>query len=73
MLDRKQTRQLEASMPADLKNPFGESCCDGGSCNTEPLSTQYCGCDPGCKPKPYLCERHRYEAMIKELEVKCED
>lgn len=46
-------------MPADLKRPFAESCCDGGACDTSGQSAQPCGCDMGCKPKPYFCERHR--------------
>lgn len=50
-------------MPANLNNPFGESCCDGGECNTR-QSAQPCGCDPGCKPKPHICERHQMEAEI---------
>lgn len=55
---------------------FNESCCDGGACSIEPQSAQYCGCDAGCKPKPFVCERHQYEARIKELEEaikRCED
>ena len=39
---------------------FNESCCDGGAeCNTN--SAQPCGCDPGCKPKPYFCGQHLTE------------
>ena len=43
-------------MPAKLDNPFGESCCDGGECATEDMSTQPCGCDKGAN---WTCERHR--------------
>lgn len=53
-------------MPADLTKPFSESCCDGGACNND-MSAQSCGCDPGLKPKPWVCERHKLEAYIKEL------
>ena len=56
-------------MPANLNNPFGESCCDGGSCN-EKLSAQPCGCDPGAK---WVCERHQLEAMLKEAEQAASD
>lgn len=27
--------------------------------NNNEQSAQPCGCDPGCKPVPYYCERHR--------------
>jgi hypothetical protein len=52
-------------MPADLKAPFKESCCDGGECNIGSQSAQSCGCDPGIDWK---CDRHKYEAKIEELE-----
>lgn len=42
-----------------FEGPFNESCCDGGACNTAE-STQPCGCDMGCKPKPHYCADHRY-------------
>ncbi len=48
-------------MPADLTKPFSESCCDGGICDITKDSCQPCGCDPGCKPKPYVCARHQAE------------
>lgn len=44
--------------PANLNDPFGPSCCDGGACSTAE-SAQPCGCDMGCKPKPHYCEQHR--------------
>lgn len=43
-------------MPADLKNPFGESCCDGGA-NGPKESARPCGCDYGMCP-PHLCKEH---------------
>jgi hypothetical protein len=52
-------------MPADLKKPFSESCCDGGAGSCD-MSAQYCGCDMGAKPKPWYCERHRLEREMKE-------
>ena len=50
-------------MPADLKNPFGESCCDGGECSTIRESCQPCGCDKGAN---WTCERHRVEQELQE-------
>lgn len=50
-------------MPADLKHPFAESCCDGGACSTAE-SAQPCGCDTGCKPKPHYCADHQYKRAI---------
>ena len=47
------------NMAADLTNPFGPSCCDGGECNIGHQSALTCGCDPGCNN--YLCARHRAE------------
>jgi hypothetical protein len=32
---------------------------DQASTSVPPPSAQPCGCDPGCKPKPYVCEEHR--------------
>lgn len=55
-------------MPANLNNPFGESCCDGGICDATAMSAQPCGCDPGCKPKPHVCQRHELEAVIKQYD-----
>lgn len=43
-------------MPADLKNPFNESCCDGGECTLNDMSAQSCGCDKGIN---YFCETHK--------------
>jgi len=43
--------------PANLKNPFGESCCDGGICDINDRSARPCGCDPGAN---WVCERHKY-------------
>lgn len=54
-------------MPANLTNPFGESCCDGGECSTNELSAQSCGCDPGLKPQPWVCQFHQNEARIQRL------
>lgn len=42
---------------ANLKNPFGPSCCDGGASSCE-MSAQSCGCDKGAN---WICERHRNE------------
>lgn len=53
-------------MPADLKNAFGESCCDGGACSG-PMSAQNCGCDPGmnyhCSDYPF-CSWGKFESSI---------
>lgn len=55
-------------MPADLKAPFKESCCDGGECNVNDNSCQPCGCDTGMrrngKVVGYLCQFHREEAEL---------
>ena len=45
-------------MPANLSNPFGESCCDGGQTYANDFSAQPCGCDRGAK---WVCQRHRDE------------
>ncbi len=50
-------------MPADLTNPFSESCCAGGQCNTA-QSAQSCGCDAGAN---HLCERHKFKAVAMAL------
>lgn len=55
------SKGMTAKMPANLNNPFGPSCCDGGACN-EPQSAQPCGCDAGAK---WVCERHQLEAVLK--------
>ena len=49
-------------MPANLNNPFGESCCDGGACDDSPKreSAQPCGCDKGAN---HMCDRHQIEAI----------
>ena len=44
-------------MPANLSNPFGESCCDGGQ-TSEHQSCQPCGCD---RSAGWICERHQQE------------
>lgn len=48
----------------DKEQPFRESCCDGGECNTGDMSAKTCGCDPGCKPRPYFCALHRVDAAL---------
>lgn len=53
-------------MAADLKTPFMESCCDGGSCDISGVSAQSCGCDPGAD---HLCDRHKMEELIKERDA----
>lgn len=58
-------------MPADLKAPFKESCCDGGVCSDNPTSAQPCGCDPGLMQHGvvigYKCARHKAEdAYVKQ-------
>ena len=50
-------------MPADLKKPFGPSCCDGGECNLNDMSAQPCGCDKGAN---WICQRHQLEATLAE-------
>src|SRR5690242_12071239 len=47
-------------MPADLKKPFNESCCDGGECGPNDMSAQPCGCDRGAG---WICERHQREVI----------
>lgn len=42
-------------MSANLAEPFGPSCCEGGICNGHDHSAQPCGCDKGAH---YICERH---------------
>ena len=29
-------------------------------------SCQPCGCDPGCKPEPHVCEQHRHEQFLQD-------
>lgn len=53
-------------MPADLSNPFGPSCCDGGECSTSKESARPCGCDFGTTP-PHMCERHQIAAIKSQL------
>lgn len=48
-------------MPADLTNPFNESCCDGGACSTSKESAAYCGCDKGAN---WVCARHQEEMNL---------
>lgn len=43
-------------MPADLKNPFGPSCCDGGAGADCHESARPCGCDPGAQ---HVCAQHK--------------
>lgn len=50
-------------MPANLKNPFGDSCCDGGECSIYHESARPCGCDPGAG---WVCQRHQLELAIEE-------
>ena len=45
-------------MSADLTNPFGPSCCDGGECSVSHESAQPCGCDRGAN---HLCDEHGME------------
>lgn len=46
-------------MPADLSNPFGESCCDGGGTSGRE-SARPCGCDYGMCPA-HLCAQHKFK------------
>lgn len=50
-------------MPADLSNPFGPSCCEGGACNSNDMSAQSCGCDKGAN---WICERHRVSESLRD-------
>lgn len=54
-------------MPADLKKPFSESCCDGGGCSDSKESTQPCGCDPGANYVSPYCVKHLLEQEMKEM------
>lgn len=63
-------------MPADLSQPFRESCCDGGVCAINDTSARSCGCDPG---EHYTCKRHKDEyneivaGLAKDLDCTPED
>lgn len=48
-------------MPANLKEPFGPSCCESGG-EIGKQSARSCGCDPGAN---HLCERHLNERLPK--------
>ena len=47
-------------MAADLENPFGESCCDGGGSSDCHQSAKMCGCDPSAG---WVCARHVAEVQ----------
>lgn len=47
-------------MPANLKAPFSESCCDGGA-YANANSCQPCGCDPGAD---WLCGFHKVKKLM---------
>jgi hypothetical protein len=55
-------------MPADLTNPFGPSCCDGGestsTCTNIHQSAQPCGCDPGMN---WFCANHKLSGQLRDL------
>lgn len=51
-------------MGANLTNPFGESCCDGGAISCQ-RSAQPCGCDEGAHHK---CDYHIIETLKGALE-----
>ncbi len=51
-------------MPANLAQPFSESCCDGGICSDNDMSASPCGCDPG---EAHVCERHMRDFTPQEL------
>lgn len=46
-------------MPANLKEPFAESCCDGGAYPGEGSALR-CGCDPAIH---YTCSEHRVDEI----------
>jgi hypothetical protein len=54
---------------AEATEGFKPSCCEGPACidaaGANERSAQPCGCDPGCRPKPYVCQEHlvREEAL----------
>lgn len=50
--------------PANLKDPFGPSCCDGGACSEVPLSAQPCGCDPAAG---WTCNNHKLLRACEDL------
>lgn len=50
--------------PANLSNPFGESCCDGGSCADSHESARPCGCDYGAN---HLCAHHLFKEKALQL------
>lgn len=52
--------------PANLENPFGPSCCDGGEqCSpVEHESAQTCGCDLGIG---WVCANHKFKLAALEL------
>lgn len=49
---------------------FNESCCDGGECSPNDNSARPCGCDPGLKPKPWVCQRHQIELEMLQTRMK---
>ena len=51
-------------MPANLKDMFGESCCDGGETSLNDRSARSCGCDLGAN---WVCQRHQDEDIILKL------
>lgn len=50
-------------MPANLKEPFNPSCCDGGFTSNQ-NSCQPCGCDAGAD---HRCEQHKFKLSNAEL------
>lgn len=55
--------------PANLTNPFGESCCDGGA-TSNAKSCQPCGCDEGAN---WMCQRHTIETALKAVKETVEN
>lgn len=50
--------------PANLKDPFGPSCCDGGACADAPASAQPCGCDDAAG---WTCANHKVIRAAEQL------
>lgn len=56
-------------MPANLKDPFGAGCCDGGECGTSKESAMTCGCDPGMNYISPNCWKHNEVTLMKDSDL----
>jgi hypothetical protein len=51
---------------AETTEGFKPSCCEGAA-GANCMSAQPCGCDPGCRPKPHVCEQHRVQEQALDI------